>query len=90
MRCVRTLSNVTSGRPLAVTKGSFFASAHLQLSVALVHSQGCVYRPYALFLAKASGQQVVPGADTTPVLDCQFSCPYGACLLAVTYSLRLA
>jgi hypothetical protein len=36
--------------------------------VALVQSQGYVYRSCALFLAKASGQQVLPGADT-PFLD---------------------
>jgi hypothetical protein len=37
-------------------------------SVALVQSQGYVYRSCALLLAKASGRQVLPGADT-PVLD---------------------
>jgi hypothetical protein len=36
MRCLRTLSNVTSARYPAITKRSFLASAHQQLSVAVV------------------------------------------------------
>jgi hypothetical protein len=68
MRYLRTLSDVASGRSLAVTRGSFLASAHRELSVALVQSQGYVYRSCALLLAKASGRPVLPGADT-PHLD---------------------
>jgi hypothetical protein len=68
MRYLRTLSDVAPGRSLAVIRGSFLASAHRELSVALVQSQGYVYRSCALLLAKASGRQVFPGADT-PFLD---------------------
>jgi hypothetical protein len=68
MRHLRTLSDITSVRSLAVTRGSLLASAHRELSVALVRSQGYVYRSCALLLAKASGRQVLPGADT-PSLD---------------------
>jgi hypothetical protein len=54
---------LASARSLAVTRGSFLASAHRELSVALVQSQGYVYRSCALLLAKASGRPVLPGAD---------------------------
>jgi hypothetical protein len=40
MRYPCTLSDVASARTLAVTRGSFLASAHRELSVALVQSQG--------------------------------------------------
>jgi hypothetical protein len=53
---------------LAVTRGSFLASAHQELRVALVQSQGYVHHACALLLAKASGRQVLPGVDT-PFLD---------------------
>jgi hypothetical protein len=56
MRYLRALSDVTSARSLAVTRGSFLASSHRELSVALVQSQGYVHRSCALLLAKASGQ----------------------------------
>jgi hypothetical protein len=65
---LRTLSDVASARSMAVTRGSFLASAHRELSVALVQSQGYVYRSCALLLAKASGRPMLPGADT-PYLD---------------------
>jgi hypothetical protein len=42
--------------------------AHRELSVALVQSQGYVYRSSVLLLAKASGRPVLPGADA-PYLD---------------------
>jgi hypothetical protein len=64
MRYLRTLSYVASARSLAVTRGSFLASAHKELSVALVQSQGYVYRSCALLLAKASGRPVLTVADT--------------------------
>jgi hypothetical protein len=57
-----------SGQVNSVTRGSFLASAHRELSVALVQSQGYVYRSCKLLLAKVSGQPVLPGADT-PYLD---------------------
>jgi hypothetical protein len=40
MRYLRTLSDIASTRSLAVTRGSFLARAHRELSVALVQSQG--------------------------------------------------
>jgi hypothetical protein len=49
---------------LGVTRGSFPASAHRALSVALVQSQGYVYRSCALLLSRASGRPVIPAADT--------------------------
>jgi hypothetical protein len=52
------------GRPTM----TFLASAHRELGVALVQSRGDVYRSCALFLGKASGRQVLPGADI-PFLD---------------------
>jgi hypothetical protein len=66
MRYLRTLSDIASARSLAVTRGSFLASAHRELSVALdsfPQSQGYVYCSYALLLAKASGRPVLPGAE---------------------------
>jgi hypothetical protein len=54
MRHLRTLSDVAS-RSLAVTRGSFLASAHRELSVALVQSQGYVYHSCVLLLANAFG-----------------------------------
>jgi hypothetical protein len=59
-----SLSDVASARSPAVTRGSFLASAHRELSVALVQSQGYVYRSCALLLAKTLGRPVLPGADT--------------------------
>jgi hypothetical protein len=61
---IRTLSDIASARFLAVIWGSFLASSHWEFSVALVQSQGSVYRVCPLLLAKASGRQVLPGADT--------------------------
>jgi hypothetical protein len=68
MRYLRTLSDIALGRSLTVTRGSLLASAHQELSAALVQSQGYVSRSCALLLAKASGRQVLPGVDT-PFLD---------------------
>jgi hypothetical protein len=60
--------DITSARSLADTRGSFLASAYRHLSVALVQSQGYVYRSWAPLLAQASERQVLPGADI-PFLD---------------------
>jgi hypothetical protein len=68
MRYLRTLSDVASARSPAVTRGSFLASAHPELSVALVQRQGYIYRSCALLLAKASVWPVLPGAGT-PYVD---------------------
>jgi hypothetical protein len=64
MRYLPTLSDTALARSPAVTRESLLASAHRELSVALVQSQGYVHRSCALLLAKASGLQVLPGADT--------------------------
>jgi hypothetical protein len=55
-------------RSLAVTWGSFLAYVHRELCVALVQSQGYVHHSCEMLLAKASGWQVLPEADT-PFLD---------------------
>jgi hypothetical protein len=65
---LRSLSDIALARSLVVSRGSFLASAHRELSVALVQSQGYVYHSCTLLLAKASGWQVLPGADP-PFLD---------------------
>jgi hypothetical protein len=53
--------------------------------VAHVQSQGYVYHSCVLLLAKASGRQVLPGADT-PFLDLEYCRPHGVNLLAVASS----
>jgi hypothetical protein len=62
---VRALSDVAACRTADVTRGSFLASAYRELSVALVRSQGFVYRACANLLARASGGQVLGGSDVT-------------------------
>jgi hypothetical protein len=68
MQYLRTLNDIVSARSLAVTRGSFLASVHQELSMALVQSEGYEYRSCAPLLAKASGRQVLPGGDS-PFLD---------------------
>jgi hypothetical protein len=68
MQSIRTLSNTASARSLAVTQGPFLASAHRELSVAVVQSQGSVHGSSALLFATASGPQVLPGRGGTPFL----------------------
>jgi hypothetical protein len=68
MRSLRTLSDAMTARSLAVTRGSLLASAHRELSVALLQSQAYVNRSCALLLAKSSERQVLLGAHT-PFLD---------------------
>jgi hypothetical protein len=73
--CLATLTatqliNVTGCRALlqCPSLGSptvFLASAHWELSVALVQSQGYVYCSSALLRVKASGRPVMPGEDAT-------------------------
>jgi hypothetical protein len=65
MQYHRTRSDDASARSRVVTRGSLLASDYRELSVALMQSQGYVYSSYALSLAKASGRQVLPGADTS-------------------------
>jgi hypothetical protein len=64
MRYLHTLSDIAPAYSLAVTRGLFLISAHRELSMSLVQNQGYVYCSCALLLAKASGRQVLPGADT--------------------------
>jgi hypothetical protein len=58
MLYLRFLSDIASAHLLAATRGSCVASAHRALSVALVQSQGYLYRSCALLL-KASEPQVL-------------------------------
>ena len=63
VRYLNTLSKVAAARGPAVPIGSLLAGAHRQLSVALLKSQGSVYRGCANLLARAAGRQVSPGAE---------------------------
>ena len=62
VRYLNTLSGVAAARRPAVTKGSFLAGAHRELSVALMKCQGSVYRGCANLMARAAGCPVLPGA----------------------------
>jgi hypothetical protein len=57
-----------SARSVAVTQGSFLASAHWDMSAALVQSQGHVYCCCTMLLTKDAGRQVLDGGDA-PFLD---------------------
>ena len=63
VRYLNTLSEMAAARRPAVTKGSFLAGAHWELSLALIKCQGSVYRGCANLLAKTAGRQVSPGAE---------------------------
>ena len=60
---LNTPSEVAAARGPAVTKGSFLAGSHRELSVALIKCQGSVYRGCANLLARAAGRQASPGAE---------------------------
>ena len=62
-RYLNTSSEVAAARGPAVTKGSFLAGAHHELSVALTECQGSVHRGCANLMARAAGRQVSPGAE---------------------------
>ena len=68
VRYLNTLSGVAAARGPAVTKGSFLAGAHRELSVALIKCQESVYRGCANLLARAAGRPVLPGAEV-PYVD---------------------
>ena len=68
VRYLNTLSEVAAARGPAVTKGSFLAGAHPELSVPLIMCQGSVYRGCSNLLARAAGLQVSPGAEV-PYVD---------------------
>ena len=65
---LKYLSWVAAAHGPAVTKGSFLAGAHRELSVALIKCQGSVYRGCADLLARAAGRRVLPGAEV-PYVD---------------------
>jgi hypothetical protein len=88
MRYLRTLSDDASAGSLAVTRGSFLATVHRERSVALLQSQGYVYRSCSLLLAKACRQPVLPEVDT-PNLECELCSVCGVCVLVVSYHLVL-
>ena len=60
---IKTISDVTAGGGPAVMTGSFLASTHRELSVALVRCQGAMYRGCADLLARAAGREVFMGAE---------------------------
>ena len=63
VRYLNTLSEVAAAQEPAVTKGSFLAGAHRELSVALIKCQGSVYCGCANLLARAAARHVSPGAE---------------------------
>jgi hypothetical protein len=73
MQYIRTLSDVASPHSLDVIRGLLPVAADMELSVDLVHGQGCVHRSCMLLFAKVAVQQVFSRADT-PFLDCVL-CP---------------
>ena len=60
---LNALSKVAAARGPAVTKGSFLAGAHRDLSAVLIKFPRPVYRGSASLLARAAGRQVSPGAE---------------------------
>ena len=60
---IKTICEVAAGRGPAVTKGSFLASIHHELSVDLVRCQGAVYRGSAKVLARVAGREVFMAAE---------------------------
>ena len=68
VRYLNTLGGVAADCGPAVTKGSFLAGAHRDLSVALIKCQGTMYRGCANLLARAAGHPVSPGAEV-PYVD---------------------
>jgi hypothetical protein len=65
---INSITELSDGPRLEIAIGTVLASAQRELSEALMQSQGYVYRSCALLIAKASGRQVLPLADT-PFLD---------------------
>jgi hypothetical protein len=66
MQFLRTLSVVVSARSLAVTRGSFLASFHRKLSVALLQSQGYVFRLCTVARQRAWAAGVAWGGHSFP------------------------
>ena len=64
VRYLNTLSEVAAARGPSVTKGSFLAGAHRELSMALIKCQGSVCRGCANLLTRAAGRHVSPGAES--------------------------
>lgn len=63
VRYLNDISAFAASKNPSLSKGSFLASVYRELSVALVRSQGYVYRSCAALLAKAGGRQFVAGAE---------------------------
>ena len=62
VRYPKTLSEDAAARGPAVTKGSFLAVAHHEISVALIKCQGSVFVGCGNLMTRAAGRQVSPGA----------------------------
>ena len=62
VRYLHTVSEVAARGP-AVTRGSFLAGAHRELSVALIKCQASVYGDCSNYLSIATDRQVSPGAE---------------------------
>jgi hypothetical protein len=65
---LRIFSAIAASRTLDVSRGSFLLAHFLELSIALVCSQGVVYCASTNLLARASGRPVLEGSDI-PVLN---------------------
>jgi hypothetical protein len=81
MRYLRTLSKFMSARSLAVIRSSFLASGHLQLSVALVQSQGYVFCSCVLLLQRLLGSRGCLGRTLRSLISVHSS----ACCFSVGY-----
>jgi hypothetical protein len=68
MRFLNHRSEAVAYRTVGMSKGSFLASALRELSVALIRSQGHVYRSCAELVARTPGRQLVAGPEV-PFLD---------------------
>jgi hypothetical protein len=66
---IRTLSDIASACSLAVTRGSFLANVHRELSVAVVHIQGWVYRSCALLPANAADSSCCQGRTCPSLIE---------------------
>jgi hypothetical protein len=88
-RQICTMSDIASARSLAVTRGSFLASARRELSVALVKSQGYVHRSCALFSPRLWGGRCCLGRTLPSLIESYVVCAGPVCRLCLVL-LRLA
>jgi hypothetical protein len=75
------MRDIAAARSLAVTKGSFVASAHRELTVTLIQSQGIVCRSLCTVARRCRGAAGV-ASGSTPFLDSGFCRARGVCALA--------